>query len=165
MGTVENSAHGRAALYARVSSDQQVQGGTIASQVEALQEWIGRAGLILDPELEFIDEGYSATTLVRPALERLRDLAALGLIDRLYVYAPDRLARKDAYQVLLLEEFERAGVTVLFLHQPLGEGPDARLLRPFAARRSGLAVADPVGRAGDREVCCWHPASMPRRLL
>ena len=129
MGTVENSAHGRAALYARVSSDQQVQGGTIASQVEALQEWIGRAGLILDPELEFIDEGYSATTLVRPALERLRDLAALGLIDRLYVYAPDRLARKDAYQVLLLEEFERAGVTVLFLHQPLGEGPDARLLR------------------------------------
>ena len=129
MGTVENSAPGRAALYARVSTDQQVQGGTIASQVEALQEWIGREGLVLDPQLQFIDEGYSATTLVRPALERLRDLAALGVIDRLYVYAPDRLARKDAYQVLLLEEFERAGVTVLFLHQPIGEGPDARLLR------------------------------------
>jgi len=61
-------------LYARVSTDQQGQGGTIASQVEALQEWLGRAGLILDPELQFIDEGYSATTLVRPALERLRDV-------------------------------------------------------------------------------------------
>ena len=44
---------------------------------------------------------------LQAGLERLRDLAALGLLDRLYVYAPDRLARKSAYQVLLLEEFQR----------------------------------------------------------
>lgn len=53
-------------------------------------------GLLLYEELQFIDAGYSGATLVRPALERLRDLAAAGGIDRLYVHSPDRLARKYA---------------------------------------------------------------------
>jgi site-specific DNA recombinase len=62
----------RAALYARVSSDQQAEAGTIESQVAALQEQIRKDGLGVDPELCFIDDGYSGSTLVRPALERLR---------------------------------------------------------------------------------------------
>ena len=97
------SASTRVATYARVSSDQQAEAGTIASQVAALEERVREDGLILDPELRFIDEGYSGSTLVRPALERLRDAAANGAIDRLYVHAPDRLARKYAYQVLLVD--------------------------------------------------------------
>ena len=38
MGTIESPLHRRVALYARVSSDRQVQDQTIASQVEVLQE-------------------------------------------------------------------------------------------------------------------------------
>ena len=128
MGTIESPLHRRVALYARVSSDKQVQDQTIASQVEVLQERVQQDGLLLDPELQFIDDGYSGTTLVRPGLERLRDLAALGLLDRLYVYSPDRLARKYAYQVLLLEEFQRAGVEVTFLNQPVQDQPEEQLL-------------------------------------
>src|SRR5215471_1847412 len=60
----------RAAIYARVSSDQQAGAGTIASQVSALEERLRHDDLALDPELRFIDEGYSGSTLVRPALER-----------------------------------------------------------------------------------------------
>ena len=86
----------RPGIYGRVSSDQQAEAGTIASQVEALKERIHTDGLTLEPELCFLDEGYSGNTLVRPALERLRDLAAAGGIDRLYVHSPDRLARKYA---------------------------------------------------------------------
>ncbi len=67
-------------------------------------------------------------TLIRPALERLRDLAAIGAIDRLYVHSPDRLARKYAYQVLLLDEFQRCGVEVVFLNHPLGKTPGEDLL-------------------------------------
>jgi len=56
---------------------------------------------------------------VRPALERLRDLAWAGGIDRLYVHSPDRLARKYAYQIVLLEEFQKQDVDVIFLnHDP-----------------------------------------------
>jgi site-specific DNA recombinase len=54
--------------------------------------------------MEFLDDGSSGATLVRPALERLRDAAAAGSLDRLYVHSPDRLARKYAYQVVLVEE-------------------------------------------------------------
>ena len=68
----------RAALYARVSSEQQAEAGTIDSQVEALRARIVADGLPVEKELEFIDEGYSGATLVRPALERLRDVAAAG---------------------------------------------------------------------------------------
>ena len=42
---------------------------------------------------------------MRPALEDLRDLAAQGCIDVVLCYSPDRLARKFAYQALLIEEF------------------------------------------------------------
>ena len=78
----------RAAAYARVSSEQQAKDNTIASQVEALHRRIAQDGLTLDQELCFIDEGWSGSTLIRPALERLRDQAAAGAIDRLYVHAP-----------------------------------------------------------------------------
>ena len=62
----------QAALYARVSSTQQAEAHTVASQVVALRERIAADGLPLSEALQFIDEGYSGATLVRPALERLR---------------------------------------------------------------------------------------------
>src|SRR2546429_7740179 len=78
--------------------------------------------------MQFLDDGYSGTTLVRPALERLRDLVAAGAVDRLYIHSPDRLARKYAYQVLLVDEFHRAGVEVIFLNRELGRSPEDDLL-------------------------------------
>jgi site-specific DNA recombinase len=118
----------RAAIYARVSSDQQAEAGTIASQVEALEERVRQDGLTLDTELCFLDDGYSGSTLVRPALERLRDQAAGGALDRLYVHSPDRLARKYAYQVLLVDELHRCGVELIFLNRELGRTPEDDLL-------------------------------------
>jgi site-specific DNA recombinase len=117
----------RAAIYARVSSEQQAQQNTIASQVEALRERVRADGIVLDEELCFIDDGYSGSTLQRPALERLRDVAYAGGLERLYVLAPDRLARKYAYQVLLVEELHRAGVELVFLNQKLGSSAEEDL--------------------------------------
>lgn len=78
--------------------------------------------------MQFIDEGYSGATLVRPGLERLRDVSAAGGLERRYVHSPDRLARKYAYQVLLMDEFHRAGVEVVFLNRALGRSPEEELL-------------------------------------
>ena len=116
------------AIYARVSSEQQAEAATIDSQVAVLQERIASDGLTLETEMRFLDEGYSGATLIRPALERLRDVAATGAMDRLYVHSPDRLARKYAYQVLLLDELQRCGVEVVFLNHPLGKTPEEDLL-------------------------------------
>src|SRR6516162_3816625 len=119
----------RVALYARVSGEQQAKEDTIDSQLEAVTQRIASDGLECDPELRFVDDGYSGSILIRPALERLRDQAAAGAIDRLYLLDPDRLSRKYAYQVLILEELTRRGVEVVFLRNPIGRGPEENLLR------------------------------------
>jgi site-specific DNA recombinase len=116
------------AIYARVSSEQQAEAHTVASQVVALRERVAADGLTVSEAMQFLDEGYSGATLVRPALERLRDVVAAGSVDRLYVHSPDRLARKYAYQVLLVDEFRRAGVEIIFLNRALGHSPEDDLL-------------------------------------
>jgi site-specific DNA recombinase len=118
----------RAAIYARVSSDQQAQEQTIESQVAALRERVATDGLQLDEELCFLDDGVSGSTLMRPALERLRDLAYVGGFQKLYVHSPDRLARRYAYQVLLVDELKKHGVQIEFLNRAIGVSPEEDLL-------------------------------------
>jgi site-specific DNA recombinase len=120
--------HLRVAIYARVSSERQAQEDTIASQLEALDRRIRDDGLGCDLELRFIDDGVSGSLLFRPGLERLRDQAAAGSFDRLYVQDPDRFSRKYAYQVLILEELARCGVEVVFLCNPHSDDPAENLL-------------------------------------
>ena len=118
----------RVGFYARVSGEQQAKEDTIASQIEAVMKRVADDALECDPELRFVDDGVSGSILVRPGLERLRDQAAAGAIDRLYVLDPDRFSRKYAYQVLLLEELDHCGVEVVFLRNPPGQGPEQALL-------------------------------------
>jgi site-specific DNA recombinase len=126
--TINNNHSVRAALYARVSSEQQAQAGTIDSQVAAILDRARHDGAAIESEARFIDEGHSGATLIRPALERLRDLAAAGAIDRLYVLCPDRLARSYAYQMLLVDELQRCSVELVFINRELGKSPEDNLL-------------------------------------
>lgn len=120
-----------AAIYARVSSDRQKENHTIASQVAALIEYAETHGYLVPPEWRFQDEGYSGATLLRPGLEAVRDLAAAGQLEAVLIHSPDRLSRKYAYQVLLVEELSRCGVEVVFLKSPSGETPEDQLLVQF----------------------------------
>jgi site-specific DNA recombinase len=117
-----------AAIYARVSSDRQKEEQTIASQRAALLEYAKAHGYTVPSEWIFQDEGYSGSVLVRPSLERLRDLACEGSIEAILVHSPDRLSRKYAYQVLLMEEFARQGVEVVFIRSPQATTPEEQLL-------------------------------------
>ena len=120
-----------AGIYARVSSDRQREEHTIESQVAALIQSARDFGVAVPDEWIFKDEGYSGSTLVRPGLERLRDLVYEGQIDTLLIYSPDRLSRKYAYQVLLTEEFNRNGVEVVFSKSPKATTPEEELLLQF----------------------------------
>ena len=120
-----------AAIYARVSSERQKEEGTIARQTALLLDYAKAHELSVPAEWIFEDEGYSGAVLARPGLERLRDLAAEGQIEVVLIYAPDRLSRKYAYQVLLMEEFSRHGVETLFLKTAAAETPEERLMLQF----------------------------------
>src|ERR1039458_5876356 len=68
-----------AAIYARVSSEQQRDANTIASQTASLLEFAKNQDLEVPKEWVFEDDGYSGATLERPGLEHVRDLAELLL--------------------------------------------------------------------------------------
>jgi hypothetical protein len=85
-------------------------------------------GFQVPPDLVFVDDGYSGARLDRPALDRLRDLAAEGGLAAVLIAAPDRLARHYAYQVLLLEELARAGCETIFLNHAFDASPEPRML-------------------------------------
>jgi len=120
-----------AAIYARVSSEQQREENTIASQTASLIEFAQSHDLEVPNEWVFEDEGYSGATLERPGLERVRDLAAEGQIQVVLAYSPDRLSRKYAYQILLMEELARHGVETLFVKAPQGASAEDQLLVQF----------------------------------
>ncbi len=120
-----------AAIYARVSSPQQKVEQTIASQTAAVRAQAQALEFEVPEEWVFEDEGVSGATLIRPQLERLRDLVAQGQISIVFCNSPDRLARKYAYQALLIEEFARAGAEIRFVHGPKADTPEDELLLQF----------------------------------
>jgi site-specific DNA recombinase len=120
-----------AAIYARVSSDKQREENTIASQTAALVAFARAQQFEVPKEWVFEDDGYGGANLIRPGLERVRDLAAEGLIQAVLIYAPDRLSRRYAHQILLVEELARAGVETLFVRTPRGSTPEDELLVQF----------------------------------
>ena len=92
-----------------------------------LRERVGLEGD--EPVAEFCDDGHSGARLDRPGLDALRDAAEAGLIERVWCLSPDRLARVYAYQVIVLDELARHGVSVRFTDAPpLDDDPQAKLL-------------------------------------
>lgn len=88
-------------VYVRVSTDEQAKHGfSIAAQIEKLEAYcISQGWELVD---KYIDEGYSAKDLQRPAFEKMMDTLKQGNIDVLLVYRLDRLTRSvmDLYKIL-----------------------------------------------------------------
>ncbi len=104
----------QAAMYVRVSTQQQKEGATIESQKALLLQHARKKEFEIHPEWVFEDNGVSGSKLARPALDRLRDFASEGLFEDVFVLSPDRLSRKYAYQAILMDEFKGNGVRVHF---------------------------------------------------
>ena len=117
----------KVAIYARVSTESQEARGTIGSQLEVLRKRVAAEGHAL--VAEYCDEGCSGARLDRPGLDALRDAAEAGQFDAVWCLSPDRLARKYAYQVIVIDELARHGTTVLFHDTPpLNNDPQMHLL-------------------------------------
>src|SRR4051812_19945259 len=118
----------KAAMYVRVSTKQQKEEATIESQKETLLKHAHEHGYQIPTEWIFEDNGISGALLARPALDKLRDFAFEGLFDSIFVLSPDRLSRKYAYQVILMEEFKKSDIQVIFKGGGLAASPEEALL-------------------------------------
>ncbi len=103
----------RAAVYCRVSSEDQVRGYSLQTQEEQCRT---KAQTLAATEiLSFIEKGVPGDTLNRPALTELRNLLHAKAINLVVVYDPDRLARNLALQLLLTDEITAAGAQLEFV--------------------------------------------------
>src|SRR5919108_2381970 len=125
-----------AAIYVRVSTEDQGKGFSIPTQIEACQQLAAAEGYRVPESHVLIDEGISGTTMDRPGLRTLRDLVNTKAIAAVVVHDPDRLSRNLGHQLLLAEEFERASVKLLIVSHPMEQGPEGWL---FFQMRGALA--------------------------
>jgi site-specific DNA recombinase len=116
-----------AAIYSRISHEDQSQ-FSLPSQQQACLTLAAGKGYSTSPEFMFTDNGGLSTELDRPGLERLREAVRAGMVQAVVIYSIDRLSRKVVHQLLLLEEFEKAGVEVLFVDAPADSSPEGKML-------------------------------------
>jgi len=107
----------RAALYSRVSTDEQAERGTsLADQQRRTAAYCETNGWEV-AEL-FVDDGVSGATIHRPALQQLLQSASAGAFDVVVVTDPDRLSRDLVDGLVIERELARAEVGIVYLVQP-----------------------------------------------
>jgi site-specific DNA recombinase len=129
----------RTAVYVRVSTPRQRQAQTIDRQLARLRAHPAAHGEELQSEQMFRDDGDRGARLNRPGLDHLRDAVNAAAFDRILVTTPDRLARHDGHQMVLLEELERVGCRVECLERPMSQDPHDQLVWPI---RSAVAESE-----------------------
>ncbi len=119
----------KVALYARVATQRQDEQGGVALQIKALRTHASNRRHEVAEDYVCCDAGYSGARLERPGLKRLRDGVQANAFDAVLIQSPDRLSRKCADLIRLLEEFERLATPVVFVallqldsHDAYGDG-------------------------------------------
>ncbi len=104
------------AIYLRVSTAKQEDEHTIEVQLAAINKFALENGYEIVKTYK--DEGWSGDILARPDLDQLRMDAKKKIWEAVLIYDPDRLARRGAWQELIVEELKEAGVEVLYVTIP-----------------------------------------------
>jgi len=116
----------RAAIYARVSTEEQKEGQTIDSQIAELERFAASQGWpVIDV---YKDEGWSGALLARPQLDRLRDDASKGVFQIALINDVDRLARDVSHLGVVKRDLERHGIQVIFRKLPAEKSPTHNLM-------------------------------------
>jgi site-specific DNA recombinase len=109
----------RAAIYVRVSSDDQKKGyGPQFQLEETLKVATERDGAIVNSE-HIIDDSKSGSTDKRPGWQKILALARTRAIDVIYFWKLDRMMRDEYYFYVNEKELKDLGVELRFATQDL----------------------------------------------
>jgi site-specific DNA recombinase len=99
----------------------------LPSQVEACQKVAAQQGYLV-PDPYIFREDWTGKVLDRPRLPHLRELVRTRTVQGVIIYDPDRLARRFALQVILEEEMDQAGVTLIYVNHTREATPEGRAM-------------------------------------
>lgn len=102
----ESKLDKKAAIYIRVSTQEQAtEGYSIQAQTDRLTKYVEAKDFILYKK--YIDAGYSASKLERPAMQELIQDVQSKKVDVVIVYKLDRLSRSQKDTMYLIEDIFR----------------------------------------------------------
>lgn len=130
--TAAGSHPRRAVLYARVSTDDQVDGTSLGVQLQRARAWAA----VNEYEIagEYVDEGISGAKESRPQFDRMWAVVRGGGADAVVVSALDRFGRSVAHNSALLAELDRLGVAFVSTTQAFDSStPMGRAMRHLSS--------------------------------
>ncbi len=136
----EQRASGKAVLYLRVSSEEQVANFSLATQEEICIREAGNRGIAVDRV--FKEEGRSAKNIDgRPQLLEMMDYCRKNKkdISTIIVYRIDRMARQAADYLSIRSQMQRIGIEIVSATEPTGVSPTEKLIETMLA---GFAQLD-----------------------
>ncbi|MDP1854201.1 MAG: recombinase family protein [Candidatus Omnitrophota bacterium] len=106
----------KVALYARVSTEEQKENFSLASQLELLRKHAFDNKYIVHDE--YVDDGYSGTSFERPQFQRLMEDARQDKLQLILVYRVDRFFRNNKNLLNTVDELQRFGVSIRSITEP-----------------------------------------------
>jgi site-specific DNA recombinase len=134
-----------AAIYVRVSTeDQEREGTSLESQKEACLKYAAEQGYEAQ-DAYITEEVYSGLTLDRSKLTQIRQWVKDKETDAVVAYSTDRLSRDPVHLLLLADEFDKAGVKLCFVTEPLDNSMEGQLLgfvRGWASKLEAVKIKE-----------------------
>jgi site-specific DNA recombinase len=145
-----------AALYARVSTLMQGEDGkaSLPTQLDAMRAHAERLGFATCEEYTYVERHSGEELYERPELSRLREDAKRRPFGLVLCYSVERLARNSAYVQIVLDEWERLGISLQFATEELENTPLGRAIMNMRAYAGEVETE----RRRDR----FHRAKMAR---
>lgn len=138
------SEQANAAIYCRVSTEEQAESGTsLSDQARRCEAYCSEMGWLAAGT--FVDDGVSGARVDRPALTQLIEAAAQERFSKVVVTDPDRLSRDLVDGLLLERQLANHGVEVVYLVQP-AMGTLERQLRGVIAEEERRKIRDRTSR-------------------
>jgi site-specific DNA recombinase len=118
---IKNNKNARAAIYIRVSTEDQQKGyGPKMQREETVKAATERDGCTIQ-ENHIIDDSISGSSHNRPGWKKLLEIAKRGDIDVVYFWKLDRMMRDEYFFYMNENELKKCGVDLRFATQDLSD--------------------------------------------
>lgn len=118
----------KAAIYMRVSTQNQEDEETIQSQKSELLKRVQEDDVLLSSDCIYEDDGWTGATLEREGLDNLRSEAKDKKINVVYIYDRGRIARPYFLQEVVIRELADIGVETISLHDINATNPTENVM-------------------------------------
>jgi site-specific DNA recombinase len=130
---IANNIQKKALVYVRVSSKEQVDGSSLATQQKICEDYSAREGYEIADV--YIEEGESAKTTDRTELQKLMKFIKENpkKIDFIIIYKIDRLARNSQDHFFLRAYFKKYGIDIRSATEPVDDSSQGKLMETILA--------------------------------